>query len=892
MPTLGGDDLPPFEGSGTVSLAGNLTSSPDSLPPNSEVLPDDVSTACDCVEQAVNSIAAKILTPLVEQIETLNNDRRLFEASIIGTIDKLIDDAGPATAKCHQKVFGQLDGQLTEAYHYAGKCGLVYPSSEEVINGIQTGEFLATCTFHRVPGVYSECDKSSQPEVLPAPREVPESPKPINQGTLPDLGLPKPAEKKPDDAKPGLTLPNASTGNVAALSPTIGLTVPDTRGQSPTPISVPPVGNTVAQIGTKPLPYEDVPLKRPNSESPVMPQGGTKELFPSKQGKAIQLVDSSIPGLPKIDLATPEGIGNLWKSLSSLSVGKVSLRQSLGFGYYEPDGKRMPKWLYPIYEKLPGVVGDALWSSIDSVLQALDWFSAQGGELLGCNVPALIPTTILSAIGGLLARWVSPDLSRLFDPARQVAAIACPTGQITAEQADKLRLLNLIDYDSWVGYVTADNQHSVPHGLLVHADRARPNVSEVLTLWKRGAIKTEEYRSAMKGLGVFNATDRERFEALAEAFPGFDDVIRFVVRDVFNEKIVSQYGYDSGFAENFTGEAKRYADAQGISRELALNYWRAHWQVPSNTQLYEMVHRLRPGRVKPELVTTIDDAKALLKVNDVLPWAVDREIEIAYHPLTRTDLQRAFFIGKLSEEQLKEGYLDLGYNNRDAAILVEFTIGLKEQRDRRLSAELSPKQAIVSFAKAELSEADLEQILRDSGLRGSELNSYLRAAKNRRYWYMRKQKLKAVRKQYESGKLGVTEAHSEILKMGLAEADARDLIEVWDAESSASERNITAAKLCHWRELKLIGEAEQLQRLVALGYSRKDAQLIATECEQNLTERQIRKLQSVLAKMEREYAKKAEQQRKADLKAAKEKRGAVGGAAGALPLDNGQPVQP
>lgn len=876
--------LPPS--SGSINLAGN-----SELPPNSEVLPEDISTACDCVEQAVNDIASKILTPLVEQIEQLNSDRRLFEASIIGLIDKLIDDALPAAGKGHQKVFGQLDGQLTEAYHYAGKCGLVYPSSEEVVNGIQTGEFLATCTFHRTPGAYAECEAKPAPELLPVPREVLEPLKPLNQGTLPDLGLPKPAVAPVADAKPVAAGPGQLGTLVAGLSPQIGLTVSDTRGQS----AVPTGGSLGTPVGTGSKPVEPVReglLAQDNVLNLIRePPRTAPQQLPQPKGKAILLVDSKLPGIGKIDLATPEGIGNLWKSLTALSVGKVSLRQSLGFGFYEPDGKRMPGWFYPIYEKLPGTVGDALWASIDSVLQALDWFSAQGADLLGCNVPALIPTTILSSIGGLLARWISPDLSRLFDPARQVAQMACPTGQITAEQADKLYLLNLINYDAWVGYVAADNQQVIPHKLLADADRARPNVAEILTLWKRKAIREDEYKSAMKGLGVFNVTDRDRFESLAEAFPGFDDVIRFVVRDVFNEKIVNQYGYDSGFAENFTGEAKRYADAQGISRELALNYWRAHWQVPSNTQLYEMVHRLRTGRVDAKLVTTMDDVKALLKVNDVLPWAVDREIEIAYHPLTRTDAQRAYFIGKLNDDELRDAYLDLGYNTRDANILLRFTQGQKELRDRRQSIEMSPKEAIRMFAKAELSEKDLEQILRDYGLKGTELNSYLRAAKNRRYWYVRKSKLAAVRKSFESGKLGVTETHSEILKLGLAEDDARDLIEVWEAQRDSKEKNITAAKLCHWRELKLIQEPEQLQRLVSLGYSVKDAKLIAEECEQTFTSRQIKQMQAALVKMEKEVAKREEAKRKAEIKAAKLTGGAAAGlGASFIPKDANQPV--
>ena len=54
-------------------------------------------------------------------------------------------------------------------------------------------------------------------------------------------------------------------------------------------------------------------------------------------------------------------------------------------------------------------------------------------------------------------------------------------------------------------------------------------------------------------------------------------------------------------------------------------------------------------------------------------------LAISFRPLTRTDAQRAYFIDAITEAELFDVYMDLGYKSDDARRLVNFTNQLKKK---------------------------------------------------------------------------------------------------------------------------------------------------------------------------------------------------------------------
>jgi hypothetical protein len=109
-----------------------------------------------------------------------------------------------------------------------------------------------------------------------------------------------------------------------------------------------------------------------------------------------------------------------------------------------------------------------------------------------------------------------------------------------------------------------------------------------------------------------------------------------------------------------------------MSADWAKRYWRAHWNLPSPMQGYEMLHRLRPNR--SDVPFTDKDLDTLLRISDYPKFFRERLKAISYQPYTRVDVRRMYQAGVLNEQDVYEAYLDLGYDEEHARNLTQFTI--------------------------------------------------------------------------------------------------------------------------------------------------------------------------------------------------------------------------
>ena len=78
------------------------------------------------------------------------------------------------------------------------------------------------------------------------------------------------------------------------------------------------------------------------------------------------------------------------------------------------------------------------------------------------------------------------------------------------------------------------------------------------------------------------------YEQANKFLPPPSDLIRFSVRDVYYPEVIKKYGMDKEFPEKFVEEAKKL----GMDEEVARKYWIAHWELPSISAVFEMLHRL------------------------------------------------------------------------------------------------------------------------------------------------------------------------------------------------------------------------------------------------------------------------------------------------------------
>ena len=184
-------------------------------------------------------------------------------------------------------------------------------------------------------------------------------------------------------------------------------------------------------------------------------------------------------------------------------------------------------------------------------------------------------------------------------------------------------------------------------------------VGEMQNGLNRGFIGIDAFNTDLRKMG-FSADKIDTITKQACYQPTAPDLVRFAVREVYSPVIAEAYGQYQDYPPNFTAEAKK----AGLVEEDARKYWAAHWELPSLTMGYDMFHR----RIISET-----QLQTLMRAQDVMPFWRPLLAQLSYHPLTRVDVRRMYKAGSLTEEQVRDSYLDVGYSPANAALMVDWT---------------------------------------------------------------------------------------------------------------------------------------------------------------------------------------------------------------------------
>lgn len=264
-----------------------------------------------------------------------------------------------------------------------------------------------------------------------------------------------------------------------------------------------------------------------------------------------------------------------------------------------------------------------------------------------------------------------------------------------------------------------------------------PSYTQLAQMLFRGQLKPEEFRQALKALD-YAPTWRGKLEEIAKAIPTLTDMIRFSVREAYDDKAAADQGLDLNYPAKFTTEAAKH----GLDADDAKRYWRAHWRYPSPTQAYTMLHRK---------IIDAGQLADLLKILDYpLPWRKRLE-QISYLVPGRIDLRRMYAEKIIDRDEVKLGYERLGYTPDDAETLTKFAVKLAEGTAKEVKRPWE--------AKAE---------------------NQLWAALHRAY---------IVRDATKDQVL------SNLTAMGVPDDEQLDVIRLWDGEAAITRARLTPAQL-------------------------------------------------------------------------------------------------
>jgi hypothetical protein len=399
-------------------------------------------------------------------------------------------------------------------------------------------------------------------------------------------------------------------------------------------------------------------------------------------------------------------------------------------------------------------------------------------------------------------------------------------------------------------------------------------VSDILQAWWRGKIGQEEAKRRIVQLG-YTDSDAQMILDTSAVIPGVSDLVTMAVREAWRDEVAQRWGYDEDYPKEF-GE---WAARQGLSEEWARRYWRAHWELPSPTLGYEMVHR---G------IITEAELLELLKIQDYPKTWRERMLQACYVPLTRVDVRRMYGLGVLSREDVKKAYRDLGYDDLNAERLTEFTVRYedrdgesKQEKYREISADFvkrAYKKRFITRGEAEtrlmnlrythedvefmLSIIDAERELERSpdydaeyvrdmrsliesaytkrllsrqdaiaglkriGFSDNECNLLLSVLDVHNADKDKEEKLKIIESAYVSRAISYVDAVAAVGRLGVTGAEQERLFDVWDMMRDTRDRRLTEAQYRMAMQRGIITQEQYVENLRGLGYTEADIDIL------------------------------------------------------------------
>lgn len=391
---------------------------------------------------------------------------------------------------------------------------------------------------------------------------------------------------------------------------------------------------------------------------------------------------------------------------------------------------------------------------------------------------------------------------------------------------------------------------------VVQSNRAKLNAGEITALYMRERITSQQYFQRLRELGYLKEQDVYELRELAEQVPPFTDLIRFMVRDVEDIRLVDKFSMDADFDLKWTGESEKWGRWQGVSADLMRRYWRAHWTIPSPTQLYEMYHRLRFLPDEDNRKVTLDTIREALQQQDILPFWIPKLLEISFSPLTRVDTQRAFFIGVFGREQVKKSYLDIGYSDDNAETLTKFTERLKFLRGVN-------ERVARLYIDGAIGEAHFRTRLTELRYSDEEVELIVQRVKRIQQDNGRIACTKALKQRFMTGEFIEGEAATQLALTGI-DADSADRVaRQWACERDAKAKFPRATELCDAFTKGILSDTEFRERLVRIGYSERDAEVTVSRCRIAALERREAKALAAARRATAEQ-EKAERRAQAD----------------------------
>lgn len=344
------------------------------------------------------------------------------------------------------------------------------------------------------------------------------------------------------------------------------------------------------------------------------------------------------------------------------------------------------------------------------------------------------------------------------------------------------------------------------------------SATDYIQTYYRGQLKPDELQDKLKMIGLPDP-EITYLMKLTEFIPSANDVISFAVREAYTPSIAERFGQYEGADEVFE-TAKDDIAATGMSKETFRKYWAAHWGLPSIQQGYEMLQR---G------VITDSDLEMLMRAADIMPFWRDKLKSISYVPLTRVDVRRMNKMGILDKAGVKKAYMNIGYNNRDADLMTEFTLQYNkspeaaEQTDTdKANAEnksLTKADIVSNYELGLITKAQATEFLGTIGYDSQEIDFIISRSDYTQAKQSLEDSIKYLKEAYTKGMITKIQAISELGKLAINTTAIDSYIKSWELDKSIKIATPSRADIMSFLSKGIISQDTARAELQKLGYS-------------------------------------------------------------------------
>ena len=506
--------------------------------------------------------------------------------------------------------------------------------------------------------------------------------------------------------------------------------------------------------------------------------------------------------------------------------------------------------IFKVLYSLPYTIAKAMARPYQAMLSARN-----------CDSGPLVGLGIMSFFGGIAERYFAVYAPWFNVPIQQSTNYHCPVNVPGTADATSAYLGNTISEETLECWVRMSGDKYPQFRKVIESRQSRLSILEAINAVRRNKMTEQGFAEHCRRLGYLDTNIPDVLLSITTQIPVLSDILRFMVRDAGDDALAQKLGTDALFAQKYSGQLKSWADQQGIDQDYAKYAWRSHWSLPSPTQLYEMLHRLRFSDIPPDQQVTEKDIEDALIQDDKLPYWVPKFMAISYRVPGRIDIKRAYALGVIDEHQVMRAFQELGYNDANADIQTQST-------KREVAKSRYNLPIIRQFVRGDISQKQLEDWLNKQNYDQTVFYDIVNYAAEARETARVVICLKSIRKGFLQGQYDDSELAVQLSYQNIATEHADELTRRWKCEKASRDRQATAAMLAGWYVDGSLDDTEYYTRLRNLGWNATDAARMVQSSRDKIKARTEKETKLRLRAEEMEREKTARQLEKTAKQAA------------------------